>query len=71
MKVKYLCNFIGLYKTLNIATLAISRVLAPLEEVTVEMSSSNPITWDHFLSMRLRGKKYHQLSTDLIFTSPK
>ena len=57
IKVRYLCNFIGLYKTLNIATPAISRVLAPLEEVTAEISSSNPITWNHFLSIRLREAK--------------
>ena len=57
MKVRYLCNFIGLYKTLNIATPAISRVLAPLEEVTAEISSSNPITWNHFLSISLREAK--------------
>jgi len=53
MKVKHLHSFIGLYKTLHIATPAISRVLAQLEEVAAGISSSNPITWDHLLSFNI------------------
>ena len=40
-KVKHLRSFLGLYKTLHMATLALSQVLAPLEDAVVGKDSSS------------------------------
>merc|ERR1712112_224162 len=42
-KVRHLRSFIGLYKTLQMAAPAVSRILAPLEQVVAGKESSDPV----------------------------
>ena len=58
-KVKHLRSFLKLYKTLHMATPAISRVLSPLEDAVAVKLPSYPIHWDHALSQRFREAKSH------------
>ena len=43
-------SFIGLYKTLHIATPAMSRFVTPLEDTVQGLQSSDPYTWTHAAS---------------------
>ena len=71
--VKQLRSYIGLYKTLQMATPGVSRVLAPLEEAVAGKESKDIIDWTHSLSQRFREAKpmsgmlthctYHTLTT--------
>ena len=58
-KVKHLRSYIGLYKTLQMAAPAVSRVLAPLEQAVAGKESAEPIVWDNALSQRFREAKSH------------
>lgn len=49
-KVKHMRSFLGLYKTLQMATLGVLRVLAPLEEAVTGKNSNNLLEWTHSLS---------------------
>ena len=46
-KVKLMHSFIGLYKTLHIATPAMSRFVTPLEDTVHELQLSDPYKWTH------------------------
>ena len=58
-KVKHMRSFLGLYKTLQMATPGVSRVLAPLEEVVAGKNSNDPIEWTVQLSNRFKEAKSH------------
>ena len=58
-KVKHLRSFIGLYKTLNMATPTMSQILSPLEEAVAGKDSSDPLDWSHSLTQRFREAKSH------------
>ena len=58
-KVKHMRSFIGLYKTLHIATPAMSRFVTPLEDIVQGLQSSDPYTWTHAASQRFREAKSH------------
>ena len=47
------------YIRLHMAILAISRVLAPLEDDVASKMSHKPLTWDHSLSLRFREANAH------------
>ena len=49
-KVKHLMSFIGLYKTLHMATPATSRILSPLEEAVAGKDSNPFLDWNHSLT---------------------
>ena len=46
-KVKQMRSFIGLYKTLHMATPAMSRFITPLEDTVQGMQSNDPYNWTH------------------------
>ena len=56
-KVHHMRSFLGLFKTLQMATPAVSRVLAPLEEAVAGRDSKEEIVWDRSLSQRFREAK--------------
>ena len=49
-KVKHMRSFLGLYKTLQMATPGISCVLAPLEEEVAGKNSNDLISWTNSLT---------------------
>ena len=67
MKVRHLRSFIGLYKTLHMATPAISRVLAPLEDAVAGKDSNSLIDWTHALTQRFREAKSHVKTTHTLY----
>ena len=66
-KVKHLRSFVGLYKTLHMATPATSRILAPLEDAVAGKESADPIDWTHSLSQRFREAKAHIKNTHTLY----
>ena len=58
-KVKHMRSFIGLYKTLHIATPAMSRFVTPLEDTVQGLQSSDPYVWTLAASQRFREAKSH------------
>ena len=58
-KVKHMRSFIGLYKTLHMATPAMSRFITPLEDTIQGLQSSDPYVWNHSASQRFREAKSH------------
>ena len=66
-KVKHLRSFIGLYKTLHMATPAIYRVLAPLEDAVAGKDSSSFLDWNHSLTQRFREAKSHIKNTHTLY----
>ena len=58
-KVKHMQSFIGLYKTLNIATPAMARYITPLEDTVQGLHSTDPYVWTHSSSQRFREAKSH------------
>merc|ERR1712002_556695 len=52
-------SFIGLYKTLHIATPAMSRFITPLEDTVQGLQSKDKYVWDHAASQRFREAKSH------------
>lgn len=66
-KVKHLLSFIGLYKTLHMATPATSRILAPLEEEVAGIDLSATIYWTHSLAQRFREAKAHIKNTHTFY----
>ena len=66
-KVKHLCSFLGLYKTIQMATPGVSRVLAPLEEAVAGKNSNKTIIWTYSLSQRFKEAKSHIKHTHTIY----
>ena len=67
-KTKDMRSFLGLYKTLHMATPNISALLSPLEEAVAGKESGEIFTWTHDLAQRFREaknniKNIHTLST--------
>ena len=58
-KVKDMRSFIGLYKTLHMATPAMSRFVTPLEDKIKGLQSNDKLVWDHSTSQRFREAKSH------------
>ena len=56
-KVRDMRSWIGLYKTLRIATPHIASILDPLEQAVADRESSEDFTWTHELEMRFREAK--------------
>ena len=52
-------SFIGLYKTLHIATPAMTRFATPLEDTIQGMQSNDKYTWNYAASQRFREAKSH------------
>ena len=52
-------SFIGLYKTLHIATPAMSRFITPLEDTVQNLQSKDKYQWNHAASQRFREAKSH------------
>ena len=50
-------SFLGLYKTLRMATPDVSRVLAPLEEVIAGKNFNDPIEWNVQLSNHIKEQR--------------
>ena len=59
VKVKHMCSFLGLYKTLQIATPAMARILAPLKDSIKDKQSADNYIWDQAASLRFREAKSH------------
>ena len=57
--IKHMRSFLGLYKTLHIATPAMSRILAPLEESVAGKESKDPYIWTHSLTQRFKEAQSH------------
>ena len=66
-KVKHLRSFIGLYKTLHMATPATSRILAPLEDAVAGKESAAYLDWNHALTQRFREAKAHIKNTQTLY----
>ena len=56
-KVRDMRSWIGLYKTLRIATPHIASILDPLEQAVADRESSEDFAWTHELEMRFREAK--------------
>ena len=56
-KVRDMRSWIGLYKTLRIATPHISSILDPLEQAVADRQSNEDFAWTHELEMRFREAK--------------
>ena len=56
-KVRDVRSWIGLYKTLRIATPHIASILDPLEQAVADRESSEDFAWTHELEMRFREAK--------------
>merc|ERR1711867_351277 len=52
-------SFVGLYKTLHIATPAMLRFITPLEDTVQGLQSKDKYVWDHAASQRFREAKSH------------
>ena len=66
-KVKHMRSFIGLYKTLHMATPAMSRFITPLEDTIQGLQSSDPYIWDHSASQRFREAKSHIQHSHILY----
>ena len=66
-KVKHMHSFIGLYKTLHMATPSLSCLITPLEDTLVGMVSSDPYVWTHAASQRFREAKSHIAKTHTLY----
>ena len=66
-KVKHLQSFIGLYKTLHMATPTMTRILAPLEEEVAGRDSTEIINSMHSLVQRFREAKAHINNTHTLY----
>ena len=66
-KVHHMRSFLGLFKTLQMATPAVSRVLAPLEEAVAGRDSKEDIDWNRSLSQRFREAKSHVRNVHTIY----
>ena len=64
---KHLQSFIGLYKTLHMATPTMSRILAPLEEEVAGRDSTEIINSMHSLVQRFREAKAHINNTHTLY----
>ena len=58
-KIHHLRSFIGLYKTIQMAAPAVSRILAPLEEAAAGKESGDPVVWDNSLVQKFKEAKRH------------
>ena len=58
-KVKHVRSFIGLYKTLHIATQAMARYITPLEDTVQGLQLADPYVWTHSSYQRFREAKSH------------
>ena len=58
-KIKDMRSWIGLYKTLHIATPKISSFLDPFEQATAGKDTNDTFVWTHTLSQRFREAKNH------------
>ena len=56
-KIKDMRSWLGLYKTLRIATSHIANILDPLEKAVADKESNEPFPWTHELEMRFREAK--------------
>ena len=56
-QVKDMRSWLGLYKTLRIATPRISNILDPLEKAVADKESKDPFPWTHDLEMHFREAK--------------
>ena len=52
-------SFIGLYKTLHIASPAMTRFVTPLEDTVQGLQSGDKYQWNHAASQRFREAKSH------------
>ena len=66
-KVKHTRSFLGLYKTLQMATPGVSRVLHPLEEAVAGKNSNDPLVSTHSLLQRFKEAKSHIKHTHTIW----
>ena len=66
-KVKHLISFIGLYKTLHMATPATSHILSPLEEAVAGKDSNPFLDWNHSLTQWFREAKSHLKNTQSLY----
>ena len=58
-KVKDMRSWIGLYKTLHIATPNITAILQPFEDETAGKDTKDEFVWNHELTQRFREAKNH------------
>lgn len=52
-------SFVGLYKTLHIATPAMTRFVTPLEDTVQSLQSKDKYHWNHAASQRFREAQSH------------
>ena len=60
-------GFLGLYKTLHMATPAISQVLAPLEDQVAGALPGNKFQWTHEASQSFREAKDHLDKVSILY----
>ena len=60
-------SFLGLYKTIHMATPKLSHVLAPLEESVAGKDSKDPYMWTHSLTQQFREAKEHINNTHTLY----
>ena len=65
--VKDMRSFIGLYKTLHIATPAMARFVTPLEDSVQGLQSKDKYEWSHAASQRFREAKTHIKTTHTLY----
>ena len=66
-KVKHMRSFIGLYKTLCMATPAMSRFITLLEDSVQGLQSTDSYVWNHSASQQFREAKSHIQNTHTLY----